>query len=313
MTEKDEIKELFSKSFEGFEKEVDPGLWDKIQSNLSQSPDLNLNQSQNTLTKAGWVKTVVVGVVSVSSIVAGIIYLNKEDKNQDVKSDQIVNDNQELIQDDNLNTNKEDLVVIQEDVNSIKMIDTSEDPVIIEHKEEIRKEILEDLKESHAINYTDIDNLLDQDLLNELNKQETAKSEANVKSDNQVEKNNDQVEENIQNPKVESNQNSQVDFVEKEKSDEEKYLEKLPNVITPNGDHINDFVELKHKDITNFDLLVFNESGKLIFERSGDIVKWSGEDNTGRSLKEGTYRIMIVANSEEGSRYVRKSLFYIRK
>jgi len=55
VTNKDEIKELFSKSFEGFENEVDPGLWDKIQSNLN-TPNVGNTGQAASAGKAGLIK-----------------------------------------------------------------------------------------------------------------------------------------------------------------------------------------------------------------------------------------------------------------
>ncbi len=50
----------------------------------------------------------------------------------------------------------------------------------------------------------------------------------------------------------------------------------VPNTFTPNGDGINDFFEIKGKEIVTFNLLIFNRWGQLIFESDALNKQWDG-------------------------------------
>ncbi|GGK77584.1 hypothetical protein GCM10011405_26690 [Rufibacter glacialis] len=66
----------------------------------------------------------------------------------------------------------------------------------------------------------------------------------------------------------------------------------LPNIFTPNGDLKNDVFTPKQGAtfIRKATLKVFNRWGNKVFEGSGDpALNWSGVDNSGKALSEGTY------------------------
>jgi gliding motility-associated-like protein len=304
---KDEIKELFSNSFEGFEKEVDPGLWDKIQNNLNQPTPGNGGQTA-TAGKTGLVKAIVIGTVSIASITGGILFFNQNTDNETKKSQ----NETPIVSEPNQNSNE--LVVVDNNNGSVEMIESSEDPVIVEHKEEIKQGILENVNDE-VINDGNINDLLDQDLLDQLANAEKNKSDNkhnNIVNENVVDGNNDVKENNPENLVV--NDNKVVDHKqENKKQEEEIYLEKLANVLTPNGDNMNDFLVLNHKGIAEFNLIVASETGKLMYEKTSATIKWNGTSNTGNVLKAGDYKIIIVATAKDGSKYVRRSYFYIRK
>ena len=68
----------------------------------------------------------------------------------------------------------------------------------------------------------------------------------------------------------------------------------IPNIITPNGDGINDLLKL------NFpyeNVLIFNRWGQLLFE-SGDTF-WNGESFQGKEVAEGTYYYIITTKEKE--------------
>lgn len=309
MTEKDEIRELFSKTFEGYEKQVDPGLWDKIQTNLNGPTGGGAGQAAGASGKAGLIKTIAVATVSVASVTAGIWYFT-QDKNESPENQKApVVQTQDDVQEEIANEN---VVVIKENV---ELIDTSNDPVIIEHKEEIKKEILEDLNNPESFNYSDINDLLDQDLLKELAKQDAAaKNQANVDAKTEEEKNYKEiVKEDSKKEELTHATNPNTQEEVKTKSEEEVFMENIPNVITPNGDYKNDYLDLNNDNISNFELLVLSEGNKVLFQRAGKTIRWNGQDLYGKELKEDRYRIMIIATTMAGKKLVRKGYFYIQK
>lgn len=70
----------------------------------------------------------------------------------------------------------------------------------------------------------------------------------------------------------------------------------IPNVFTPNQDGVNDEYFVKGKNITEFEMVIVNRWGNVVFE-SNDIQKaWDGKSN-GTPCEEGTYFYMIRAKS----------------
>ncbi len=54
----------------------------------------------------------------------------------------------------------------------------------------------------------------------------------------------------------------------------------IPNVFTPNGDGVNDKWEIKFIDMySNPTVLVFDNTGKKLFESSGTYQPWDGTSN----------------------------------
>ncbi|MEM1119908.1 MAG: gliding motility-associated C-terminal domain-containing protein, partial [Bacteroidota bacterium] len=79
----------------------------------------------------------------------------------------------------------------------------------------------------------------------------------------------------------------------------------IPNAITPNGDGMNDMLQV---DELIFDAFGFPQSEMVIFNRWGDIVfraspynnDWQGQGNDGRDLPEGTYYYVLRLDISEG-------------
>ena len=70
------------------------------------------------------------------------------------------------------------------------------------------------------------------------------------------------------------------------------------NVITPNGDGINDFLFIRDLFLyPNNNVQIFDNRNRLVFEDSGYLSEQNVFDATG--LKEGTYRYKIVIENEE--------------
>ena len=82
----------------------------------------------------------------------------------------------------------------------------------------------------------------------------------------------------------------------------------VPNLITPNGDGINDFLEIrgliKYKD---YKLEIFTRLGIRIYESKNYFNDWNGNFN-GSPLPEGTYYYLLYIRQK-----VRKGFIYLKR
>jgi len=71
----------------------------------------------------------------------------------------------------------------------------------------------------------------------------------------------------------------------------------MPNVITPNGDGINDVFEpIKFENIASANMYIYNRWGNLLFQTNNLPVEWDGKTKNAEST-EGTYFWIIEYTS----------------
>jgi gliding motility-associated-like protein len=80
----------------------------------------------------------------------------------------------------------------------------------------------------------------------------------------------------------------------------------IPNVITPNGDTLNESFDLTGYDVAR--LQIYNRWGKKIYDKANYVNEWHGQNNHGDDLPDGVYFYIIDTNSgdsQTGWIYVR--------
>ena len=72
----------------------------------------------------------------------------------------------------------------------------------------------------------------------------------------------------------------------------------IPNVFTPNADESNDYFSVTgFEDYTDFQVLILNRWGNVMFSSSIPSFKWNGEDQNGVEAKDGVYFYLITGTS----------------
>lgn len=85
----------------------------------------------------------------------------------------------------------------------------------------------------------------------------------------------------------------------------------IPNVITPNGDHINDFFTINTTEIETFFIVIRDTKGTVVFESNDLDFRWDGTDLGGNTLDKGRCTYMIFATGFDGSEFKISGQIYI--
>jgi gliding motility-associated-like protein len=86
------------------------------------------------------------------------------------------------------------------------------------------------------------------------------------------------------------------------------YVPELPNVLTPNGDGVNDEFLFEGDGITELRLFIYNRWGTEVYTQKGYGLNWNGRTNNGTRLTDGVYFYVIEGNGTRKSGTV--SLFH---
>ncbi|MCG9912346.1 MAG: gliding motility-associated C-terminal domain-containing protein [Flavobacteriales bacterium] len=86
------------------------------------------------------------------------------------------------------------------------------------------------------------------------------------------------------------------------------YIPELPNVLTPNGDGVNDEFLFEGDGITELRLFIYNRWGTEVYTQKGYGLNWNGRTNNGTRLTDGVYFYVIEGNGTRKSGTV--SLFH---
>lgn len=80
----------------------------------------------------------------------------------------------------------------------------------------------------------------------------------------------------------------------------------LPNVITPNGDGVNDHFRLNIPDLVWAELQIYNRWGQLVALLKGSAATWDGRNSfSGEPLPEGVYFYILEATTRSGEQIAR--------
>lgn len=69
----------------------------------------------------------------------------------------------------------------------------------------------------------------------------------------------------------------------------------IPSAFSPNGDGLNDMFGVKGEGIKDFELVVFNRWGEVIFESRNSKQQWDGKFK-GSPVEQGTYVYRLFAS-----------------
>ena len=91
---------------------------------------------------------------------------------------------------------------------------------------------------------------------------------------------------------------NQLFDIESEAADSSARQPLIPNVFTPNGDGINDYIEVPGDGIRVFGFSVFTRTGTRVYYSSSLRVFWDGTSSAGMELKEGVYYYVLEEEAD---------------
>ena len=84
---------------------------------------------------------------------------------------------------------------------------------------------------------------------------------------------------------------------------ESSHILETAKVVSPNNDGINDTFVFDSKNLSEFNLTIFNRFGDLVFKTNKPKESWKAQNSNGEKLQEGTYLYTVKAKGIDGKEY----------
>ena len=297
MSDKDQIKELFSEKLGGYEAKVNPELWTNIASQVGTTTSTAASAGMSLMTK------ILISVSAASIVTTGVVlYVNSNSDNLEPKQEEVnkVTDLSDNDQSSKITLTKSDQHKITEDIDVVSNNNSSGDVIdndhVISPVNDPIAGVIED--DSEQVNF--LPPSKDLQINNELDRS-TEQSISEKEEEIILE---DDIPERLS---LEDEPTNHVVFEEKDEETVEFTFD-LPNVITPNGDRANDVFSIEiSEDLVEFQVVVLNRAGQKVFESQDPNFIWDGQHMvTGELLQgKGFVYFVIATNNEDIT--VRKS------
>ncbi len=275
MENKDEIAELFREKLSGFEAEVRPELWTAVSSQIV---------SGSAIVSGGltWVTKSLLFLAAAGVVTGAVFIFNSNDS----KEKQVINSKENQpkeVKNVSTPTGSD-----KQDSNKGPNTEAKELDLVYESV------IPEKIETGMKVEFTEPSQI-----------QETATVVDPVITNEEVPTTN--VSPEKQTPSIPSNTTELSGQIAQEVQEAEQ-LKQLPNVFTPNNDGSNDLFEIKSEGLTDFQLVILNESNKVIFNSSDASFSWDGTLSSGDPAPAGTYLYYLTAKDEKQHVISRSSL-----
>jgi len=270
MTNKDNIKELFSQGLQDHQVLVDPALWSSISSSIGTSV---------AKTSLGLLSKTIIGVAA-SSIIGVAVYFSVQNTNTTSKKinneQKTISPQPDKIQNRPINTEKSIEPSIEKHtpigLNISILNDSAFENQLVQQQ---GTSIQEQIDPSNIIQHHSLSN---------------AAATVQVQGPTHIEENNPST---LQNPTPTASIQRQNQVTQTKNP--ERIV--LPNIFTPNGDDQNETLQInwQQADVKDFSIVVLDAKNNVVYKDSNPQFEWDGTDLGGEKLSRGTYIYFVTA------------------
>ena len=278
MGDKDIFKDIFSEKLKDLELPVNEKLWNSISNQIVSAPAAS---SISLLSK------IIIGSSISAAAIVGGYYLNSTSEN---------NEKQTKSQ---ISVNKNELRELKEVKETISALKQSSVSINKEEKSIASEPIIAD------------DKLVDIPVNNNLY------ISPNTVTINQstVVANQNKNDQTVNNIVAQSLTETVVPSENINISSEEKSVYKLDlkNVFTPNGDGVNDYLEIETEGLSDFSVVILDKNNQKIYTSNDPHFKWDGTNMSGEFVPEGNYIYFVTAKTESNKPISKYSSLTIKR
>ncbi len=282
MGDKDIFKDIFSEKLKDLELPVNEKLWNSISNQIVSAPAAS---SISLLSK------IIIGSSISAAAIVGGYYLNSTSENN-VKQTK-----------SQISVNKNEISEIKEVKETISAFKQSSVSINKEEKGIASETIITDDKL--------VDILVNNNLFISSNFI-TINQSAVVTNQN---KNDQPVNNIVAQSLTETPKATVVPSENKNISTEEKSVYKLDlkNVFTPNGDGVNDYLEIETEGLNDFSVVILDKNNQKVYTSNDPHFKWDGTNMSGEFVPEGSYIYFVTAKTESNKPISKYSSLTIKR
>ena len=285
MEGKDPIKELFSQKLGNHEVPVNPELWSSI---ASQIPSVTSTAAASGVSLA---TKILIGISVAASLATGIYFLQTQAKNPTEKSAPETTLPSEVKQ----KVNSENRTETSTSESKTDKTESSTSP-----KELVKNEMSSEIEPKNVVISTETNPISPSEKTNT-----QTNSTPEIKTTNEVVKTENKTQELVKTNDSKGNSSSITSTSSTQNSSsilpkESAIQLTLPNVFTPNGDGANDYLEMRIDGVSEFSVVVLNESGQVVYQSQETDFKWDGSLPNSDKAPQGAYVYYITGKDAEG-------------
>lgn len=296
MSDKDQIKELFSQKLGQYEAKVRPDLWANVASQVSAASSAASSSGLSLVTK------VIIGISAAGVITTGVILFNANENSSNPtkdNNDPVVTQVKQKLDEELITENQQDNIQPTANKNQNDLDNSVKEVEVLQNSTETKKgpsekKYIVDNPEHTTEKKSDPQKVAVVPEATIEKRPENTEKETSSKPLMKVEPT-DQL----------AGDDNPIEGIEAENEKKEVVqpfeLVNLPNVFTPDGDGTNDFFFLDLPELNAFQILVLDQNGETVFESNDPEFKWDGRDiRTGNRVKKGIHTYIIIAENTKG-------------
>jgi len=302
------IDEVFKQTFKGFEANVNPSVWNNVQQSITSgnggantTPKVDPSAASGVVVKS-MVMKIVAGVILVGAVATTTYLVVTGEKNNKISENVVV--------DKKINEPKEELKI---SVNTEEQTGKEEE-IITDKNTDIVVNSVEETKVDKPVTETSPQTEVNVPNSNKISAPtNTSKNTDNTVNDQENNTNVNIADSKTLNEPTVNKHSNESEIAEAPVKSDEKFEIVIPNVITPNGDGMNDVIKIPGENIEKIEVVIMDKAGKPVFTFKTIDDVFEGKDQTGYNLLPGVYYMAGVVVDKNGKPHNIKQIVNLLK